>query len=73
MLSTTAELGIWTVTVTSGTNKAITMFFVTTVKTDEMAEQMILIAENSGKIARETITSLKVWCNSSSFCSGEHG
>ncbi len=57
-LSTSAELGVWTVTVTSGTNKAITMFFVTTVKTDEMAKQMIDIAKNSGKIASDTIKSL---------------
>ena len=50
-----AELGVWTVTVTSGTSKAITMFFVTTVKTDDMAKQMIDIAKISGKIASETI------------------
>ena len=33
-----AELGIWTVTVTSGTEKATTMFIVTTVKTEKYCQ-----------------------------------
>jgi tetratricopeptide (TPR) repeat protein len=53
-----AELGAWTVTVTSGTEKATTIFIVTTVKTEDMAKQMIEIAKKSGQIASETIKSL---------------
>ncbi|MCX6643345.1 MAG: hypothetical protein NTV15_08150, partial [Candidatus Bathyarchaeota archaeon] len=53
-----AELGAWTVTVTSGTEKATTIFIVTTVKTGDMASQMITIAMNSGIIATQTIVSL---------------
>jgi DNA-binding FrmR family transcriptional regulator len=51
--------GIWTVTVTSGTDEATLAFFVTTVNTEDMADQMITIAEDSATLSSEMINDLK--------------